>query len=365
MARSLTSSPQPFLTLDRYAKILNIPLCRFNGVENPDEVVSSQCDHCFTQWERDRIAQALADAEGYFAEQMHFYFGARYLTDEGLLWENPMRLNYGHIVGGGIRARDEVTPGASDFTIDPATITVPSASFSGGASEIVVVEDATGLEIVPDKIETSGANFVIYIDQCKLIEWDDLESQESCIDYDAAFPAATWLKLADLTVYREYRDDTSQATITFASDCDCWSCATDVCDGTTITGCVFVFDPEISNVRVNMATLNNGSWSCDWPDACGCIHGSKVAVNYLAGTTAIPGWEQVVISLAHTYLDEEPCGCARFDVRWQRDTKIEENEQMRGQNRADKFIQKFGHGKAIMLGRTDRTLRRAFLSGWF
>jgi hypothetical protein len=366
MARSLDASPQPFLTLDRYAKILNLPLCYFNGVENPADTTSN-CDHCWSQWERDRIAQALADAEGYFADHLHYWFGERYLTDEDLLWENPMRLNYGHITGGGIRARDEVTPSASDFTIDPATITVASASFSGGVSEVVVVEDATGLEIVPDKIETSGANFVIYIDQCKLIEWDNLENAEggeSCIDYDNTFPAATWLKLADLTVYREYLDTDTQATITFANDCNCWTCASDVCDGTTMTGCVFVFDQEISNVRINMATLSDGSWGCDWPSACCCYHGSKVSVNYLAGTTSSPGWEQVVISLAHTYLDEEPCGCARFDVRWQRDTAVdEETGLMRGQLRADRYIQKFGHGKAIMLGRVDRTQRRAFLSG--
>jgi len=363
MARSLDASPQPFLTLDRYRKILNLPLCYFNGMENPNDTVS-RCDHCWTQWERDRIAQALADAEGYFAEQLHYWFGARWLTDSDLLWENPMRLNYGHIVGGGIRARTEVVPSTSDFTIDPATITVATASF-GSVSEIVVIEDATGLEIVPDKIETSGANYVIYVDQCKLIEWDDLESQEDCIDYDGTFPATMYLKLADLTVYREYRNTTDQATITFAKDCDCWTCATDVCDGTTITGCVFVFDQEISNVRINMATYSNGSWSCDWPDSCCCYHGSKLSVNYLAGTTSIPGWEQVVISLAHTYLDEEPCGCARFDVRWNRDNKKDDNDIPWGQRRADRFIQKNGHGKAFMLGRTDRTLRRAFLSGRF
>jgi hypothetical protein len=369
MARSLTASPQPYLTLDRYRQILNLPLCYFNGVENPNDTVSN-CDHCWSQWERDRIAQALADAEGYFAEQLHFWFGERYLTDTDLLWENPMRLNYGYIVGGGVRARDEVTPSASDFTIDPATITVAQASFSGGTSEIVVVEDSTGLEIVPDKIESSGANYVIYIDQCKLIEWDDLENAEggeSCIVYDDTFPATIWLKLADLTVYREYLDTTDQATITFAKDCDCWACCSDVCDGTTVTGCVFVFDQEISNVRINMATYSNGSWSCDYPSTvCGCYHGSKVSVNYLAGTTTMPGWEQVVISLAHTYLDEEPCGCARFDRRWQRDTAIDdETGLMKGQLRADRYIEKFGHGKARMLGRVDRTLRRAFLSGNF
>lgn len=367
MARSLDASPQPYLTLDRYQKILNLPMCYFNGVANPNDTVS-RCDHCWSQWERDRIAQALADAEGHFAERLHYYFGARYLTDSDLLWENPMRLNYGYIVGGGIRARTEVTPGASDFLVDPATITVAAASFAGGTGEIVVVEDTTGLEIVPDKIEASGANYVIYIDQCKLIEWDNLEgsiSAADCIDYNNLFPATTWLKLADLTVYRETLNTTDQATITFAKDCDCWTCASDVCAGTEMTGCVFIFDQEISNVRINMATYSSGSWACNWPSACCCFHGSKVSVNYLAGTTSIPGWEQAVISLAHTYLDEEPCGCARFDERWRRDNEKDDNDIPWGQRRADRFIQKHGHGKAVMLGRVDRTLRSAFLTGRF
>jgi hypothetical protein len=133
-----------------------------------------------------------------------------------------------------------------------------------------------------------------------------------------------------------------------------------------MTGCVDPLDEEIANVRINMGTYSSGSWSCDWPDVSCCVHGATVEVNYLAGTTSIPGWEQVVISLAHTYLDEEPCGCARFDVRWRKDTKIDDDTGlMAGQIRANRFVDKFGHGKAMMLGRVDRTLRRAFLEGWF
>ncbi|NIQ78929.1 MAG: hypothetical protein GTN93_12745, partial [Anaerolineae bacterium] len=83
---------------------------------------------------------------------MKFYLGTRYLTDHDLLWRNPVQLKFGHVLGAGVRARDAVTPSASDFTTDPATITVPSASFSGGIGEIVVVETATGLEIEPDGV---------------------------------------------------------------------------------------------------------------------------------------------------------------------------------------------------------------------
>ena len=141
-----------------------------------------------------------------YKRQLGFYLGARYLIDYDRVWTSPLQLRYGHVAGAGIRARDEVTPGASDFTVDPATITVPSASFSGGTSEIVVIEDSTGLEIEYDDITTVGANYVINIGQYKLVEWDDLEEQVDTIDYDALFPAATWLKLCLLYTSPSPRD---------------------------------------------------------------------------------------------------------------------------------------------------------------
>ena len=368
MARSLNASPQPILTLDRYRQIHSIPMCIFNGVENPSEAVTG-CDICWPQWMRDMLAQALSDAEGTLAGELEFYLGQHYLVDLDLAWEDPMQLKWGHVIGGGIRARVEVTPSTSDFTVDPATITVTQASFSGGISEIVVVEDSTGLEIVPDRIVTSGVNYVIEIDQCKLIEWDNLENQTTatCIEYDALFPAATWLGLADLTVYREYLDTSDQATITFAPGCDCWTCNT-ACTGTEYTGCVFVLDEEISKVRIAMADYSAGSWTCSYPTVCGCFHGSKVSVNYLAGTTNIPGWEQAIIRLAHTYMAIEPCGCAMFDAVWQRDTRIPTTltaervnnpfGEMDGAWWAWKWTQRNRHGHAILLGKTDVWERR-------
>jgi len=369
MARSLNVSPQPYLTLDRYRRIMNIPICLFNGVEDPSETTSG-CDYCWPQWWRDLLAQALSDAEGTLANALTFWLGEHYLTDTGLTWRDPMELEYGWVVGGGIRGRTEVTPGASDFTTDPATITVAQASFSGGTDEIVVVEDSTGLEIVPDGVASTGANYVISISQCKLIEWDDLESQSVCIDYDALFPAATWLKLADLTVYREYRDTSDQATITFAPSCTCCASA-EACEGTEYTGCVFVLKDETSRVRVAMADYSDGSWTCSYPTVCGCFHGTKIDVNYLAGTTSIPGWEQAIIRLAHTYMAIEPCGCAMFDTVWQRDTRVPTTltaerincpfGQADGAWWAWKWAERNRHGTAIMMGEVDAVERRRFL----
>jgi len=330
MARSQVA--QPFLSLDEYRRLFNIPAWAFNGVENPNEDRRG-CDHYWSQWERNELALALDNAEEMMAEQMKFFIGARYLIDYDLPWTNPVQLNYGHVLGGGVRGRTEVTPGASDFTTDPATITVPSASFAGGIGEIVVVEDATGLEIEPDSVATVGANYVISIGQYKLVEWDDLEDQADPIDYDAAFPAATWLKLADLTVYREYRDTDTQATITFGPACSCWCTTGEACAGSDYTGCAFVLNRTIGLVRVNRATLSSGTWSCDTSAVCGCYSGDKVTVYYRAGAveqriwqrpsnTVVPNWRRMVWRLAHSQMGEQPCGCALHQRQWRLDRNV-------------------------------------------
>jgi len=359
MARAIGA--QPYLSLDAYRQQMNIPMCAFNGVENPDESISG-CDHYWTQWEREMVAQALEDAEETLANHLHYWIGPRYLTAYDVPWTDPAQLPYGHVIGGGIRGRTEVTPTASDFTIDPATITVTASDFPGGTGEIVVIETATGLEIVPDKIETSGVSYIIYIDQCKLIEWDDLENQADPILYDNTFPATTWLKLADLTVYREYLDDSDQATIAFVRSCDCWICAGAACTGDEYSGCVYVLDEQIGKVRVALATYDAtaGTWSCTYPTLYGCYHGSKMKVNYQAGTINTPGWQRAIRSLAHTYMVLEPCGCALFDVVLNRDRRIPETltaerincqfGSMDGAWYAWNWTRANQHGKAFMLG---------------
>jgi hypothetical protein len=315
MARSELAQPE--FSLDQYRRRFNMPPWAFNGVENPNEDRRG-CDKYWTQWDRDDLAQSLDDAEGDLAEALNFYLGARYLTDTDRPWRDPLQLTYGHVLGGGVRARDEVTPSASDFTIDPATITVPTASFSGGVSEVIVIEDETGLEIEYDDIATSGANYIISISQYKLLNWTVLEDQSDTIDYNAAFPAASWLKLADLTVYRQYRDTDTQATITFGPACNCW-CSGTACTGTEYTGCVFVLNTDIGLVRVNRATLSSGSWTCDQSAVCGCYEGDKVTVHYEAGTTDIPGWQRAIWRLAHSQMGEQPCGCTLAERQWRND----------------------------------------------
>ena len=323
MARSL--SAQPNLTLDEYRVLLNIPICVFNGVENPNESVSG-CDLVWNQWERDQLAQALRQAEDTLAGQLGFTLGEEYQVSEVEPWTEPMQLRWGHIVGGGVQGIEEVIPVASDFTIDPATITVAQADFPDGGNEIYIsiVEDSTGLEIVPDKVESVGANYIIYIDQCKLIEWDDLEYQKDPITYDAAFPDTIWLKLGDLTINRQYLDGSEQAVITYGPACNC-ACAGVACAGASYDGCVYVIDAEISKVRIQMATYDatTEAWTCGVPVlTCGCYEGDKVCVMYQAGTTAIPGYEQAIMRLAHTYMAVKPCACSMFDYLWHRDTDV-------------------------------------------
>jgi hypothetical protein len=327
MARARAA--QPYLSLDYYRELMDIPICAFNGVMRPSETLTS-CDHFWSQWEREALARHLNAAENLLAQHLGFFIGPRFLTDYDHQWTDPVNLRWGHIVGGGIQGLTDVTAGvvASDFTIDPATITIPQASFPGGTDEIYIIETATGLEINPDKVETSGVNYVIYINQCKLVEWDDLEYQTSDapIAYDPTFAATVWLKLADLTIYREYLDASTQATITFGVSCRCW-CSGEACAGTDRTGCVYVHDEEISKVRVSIATYDAsaGTWACNLDLLCGCYTDDKVTVRYRAGTVAdefVAGWQEAVMRLAHTYIIRPPCGCDVFDLSVGRDNAM-------------------------------------------
>jgi hypothetical protein len=318
MARDINA--QPYLTLDRYRQLMNIPLGMFNGIDGYPTDNVTNCDHCWTQWERYMVAQALEDAAGMLATELKYKLGHYYETDLDHPWTDPLLLRWGHVIGGGIQGLTTITPTASNFTVDPATITVNQSDFSGGASEILIVETSTGLEIVPDSITSVGVTYQIEISQAKLIEWDNLDGQIDCIDYDATFAAATWLKLADLTVYREYLDTSSQASIEFGPECNCWYCGT-ACAGTTYTGCVYVQNEEISRVRVQLADYSAGSWTCNYPTLYGCYHGSKATVYYQAGTTSTPSWEQMIIRLAHTLMLVEPCGCTLFDMMLKRDRR--------------------------------------------
>lgn len=322
MARAKSAEPQ--LSLNRYREILNIPYCAFNGVDDPSEIVAG-CDSIWLQWQREMVASSLHDAEQLLAQYLGFFLGAPFLTDKEVPWTLPMSLRWGHIIGGGIEGLDDVSAdvAASDFTTDPATITIPTASFSS-EGEIYIIETSTEIPIIPDQIVTSGVNYIISIEQCSLIEFDDLQTQtDDGIAYDGLFPAATWLKLADLTIYRRSLDDSDQATITFGPSCSCCLSGT-ACAGTSFTGCVYTVEEETSKVRVQIADFSavTESWTCNLaPLVCGCHAGDKVSINYRAGTTDVPGWEQAVMRLAHTYMLVKPCGCAMFDFVLNRDRR--------------------------------------------
>jgi len=269
------------------------------------------------------VARALARAEDTLASYLNFYLGPRFLIDYDLLWTDPLTLRWGHIIGGGIQGLTEVTATGSDFTTDPATITVNMSDFPGGTSEILIEETTSGLEIVPDFINIVGTTYIININQCKLIEWEHLVGQTTatCIEYDPTFPDATWLRLAELTIYREYLDTSSQATVTFGPSCACIYAGA-ACAGSDYTGCVYVINEEISKVRVSLADYAAGAWTCTCPILCGCYVGDKVIVRYRAGTTNVPGWEDAVMQLAHTYMIVEPCGCTLFKLMVQQDKNV-------------------------------------------
>jgi len=272
---------------------------------------------------REELALSLYEAEEMLATDLGYTLSYKYQTDRDHVLYNPITLRWARLVGGGVRARTEITPSASDFTTDPATITVAQSDFPGGTSEIVIIEDSTGFEIEWDSVATSGTDYVISIDQCKLIEFDNLEDQrDTAINYDATFPAATWLGLDELTVYREYRDVSDQATIIFGPRCSCWFASGEACTGVSYDACIWAKDFENSIVAVQSAEYIDTTWSHSSIFLTGCYEGDRVEVNYLAGTADEPGYKKAILGLAHALISFEPCGCSGARLRWTHDNRI-------------------------------------------
>lgn len=322
MARSQLAQPSR-VTLDRYRQLMHIPMCVFNGVDNPNENKLG-CDTIWSQAMRDEMAFALWNAEEILEMELRYTLSLKYQTDNDHDYINPIILNWGYVTGGGIRARTEITIVAHSMFFDPARITVAQADFPGGTSEIVIVETDTGLEIEWDNVEVDGDNYNIFIDQCKLINWDNIENQVTPIDYDATFPASIWLKHTDLTIYREYRDTSDQATIIYGPHCQCLFGSGTACAGVEYDGCVWIRDWEVSEVTVQAATYDPsaGTWAPNSVYLTGCYEGDKTNVNYLAGKIDEPGSELAIRKLAHTLSAMKPCGCALVDKIWEQDSKV-------------------------------------------
>ena len=81
MARAVAA--QPNLTLDRYRIIMNIPPWAFNGVDNPNEVMSG-CDYIWSQHQREELATVLNDAEELMASHLRTPRGADQHSASGL-----------------------------------------------------------------------------------------------------------------------------------------------------------------------------------------------------------------------------------------------------------------------------------------
>lgn len=339
MARATS---EPLLTLDRYREIVRpLPLWAFNGIENPNEAVSG-CDRVWAQWEREELARALWEAESLLKTHLGYSLGLAYEDDTDLEWTaGSMRVNWGYVVGGGIRGRTEVTPTAWDFTTEDATITVTAADFPGGTSEIVLVETDTGYKIDIDDVTASGADYIITVSQAKLVRWEMLQNQtaDNPIAYPAAWPdttnflsevvGGTWAN-AGLTVYREYRDTSVQAELEFQPYVgtyvtDCWgtcsgTCSTEPCAGTTQTACIYVLDSRNGIVRIQPADYNADTETWTRATSCVCCYdGIKVRARYLAGATGKPGQEMAVVHLAHTLMSFTPCGCDTARLMWDAD----------------------------------------------
>lgn len=348
MARSDIVTQIP---LDDAARILGIDPYHYNSLVTTRHPENSAADDIWWQhpWQRvgqlsrDDLAQALYWAEQNTAKFLGYYLIPQWIRSEEHRPEKPavglinqyslnsrmqyksIRLDYGYVLGAGVRASSLIEAGAAivysdedgDGYAETATVTVTTtvtddeeirAFFPGedGAEE---------WEIRPVRVSISAGTATIIFKRY-LVPDPDLWEQ----DPD---PGEIWRAidgdditnfLTTIDVYRVYHDPSTQAIFynerSSCSICGGTGCA--ACNFYTESGCVAVKDE-----RLGIVTYQRASWDEDeegwylvnseYPDP------DKIKVHYRAGkvnhrlnrpyTDIDPMWKQAIIYYAMSFFD--------------------------------------------------------------
>jgi len=302
------------VSLAQYAKFISYTDCSFFGVAHPDNALY-HCREIWTQAQRDDIGFYLGQAESMLEDEIGYPLTPKWFTNEEHPYTIPLLTKMGHLIASGVKKCTVITAGVIiDFTLDPATVTVVSAITD--FTSIHVYYPSTDLEITPANIVRSGANIIISIPWCRLVDYDNLDNPQEGWDYN------------DPTIYETtvdvkfcVNDISTQATIIVPHSCSatCLACG---CKEYAHTGCQYIHDAEIGKLDVFSADYAHGVWTT----SCECIYPdgkSKVKINYQAGEPKLSrlGFS-AIIRLAHSLMATEPCGCDITQRLWKRDRNI-------------------------------------------
>jgi hypothetical protein len=287
-----------------------------------------ECHTFWTEWMRQSVADALAQAQGMMEDLLGYPLcptwitgtigddtDARY-TDQQAAMGNPITTAWGHLLQAGVMAESVIDDDATvDYSVEPAVIG-PFTTTITNTSEVQILFPDSERTITPSRMTYVAGVLTIYVPRCRLVDPDLLSTITGTTGVEYS-DTANFTTVVD--VHRVYNDPSINAYLVREHDCNAL-CTAEGCATQTDTACMIIKDPIQGIVRIHPGTYSSG-----WTEIAPAYSWNHVRLNYQAGLRVIPRQlETVIVRLAHSLMPEEPCGCVVTQRLWMRDRKVSE-----------------------------------------
>lgn len=312
----LPAGSQLGLNLDRYAELMNLDGCAFNGINRPTDQHDNQCIDIVRQNQRDSLAMYLMQSEELREEELNYHVGRKWRTEEhDVTWGNPFALDRKWLIEVGFPTYADISMGVTlDHGTSPGAINDPvviTVATTVAVGEIIVTYPDEDVRIYPTSVTASGGVVTIQIPRCRLVK---PEHNGNLDDPPSYVTNSVFLETVD--VRRQYADVSEGAKFVWRQapcDTDCVPNCQPACP--IITGGSAY---ALSLVHLYPATYSGSAWTT------GCFTyrtvPTSVQVSYRSGRTSM-STQIYTIRLAHTLMPRPPCSCDIVKQKWEDDRK--------------------------------------------
>lgn len=315
----LPSRAQLGLHLDRYAEIVGLNCCAFNGINKPTDNHDTSCIDIVNQSQRNQLAIYLLQAEEMREEELGYFVWPKWWAEEqDVTFNNPFILDRKWLIKVGaptyttIVLGTLVNLGVASAPNDPVIFTITT---NVATSEIVVTYPGDRANrIYPTKMTAAGGIVTIEIPRCRLVKPsynDDRDDPPSYYD-NAVF-------LEEVDIYRLYADVAEGAKFVWRMP----PCDRD-CVPNCQPACAIVTGQDaypLSIVHLYPAAYSSGAWVTG--RFAYSPKPTSVQLQYLSGKRNMSN-QIYTIRLAHTLMPRPPCSCDIVKQKWQDDRIIPE-----------------------------------------